>query len=143
MGEQRHQGGLFMGDQDSPQLLWSSSPQVGAVDATLTIYCDACPGGMGFWYPDLNIGYYSPTPSYEHPDLIFYFEALCVLSALYDAHQQTLTPGVGRFIIFTDNLNTVNIFNSLRALPDYNHLLKATVEILNYGDHDLHVLHVP
>lgn len=50
-------------------------------EASLTVFCDACPEGMGFWYPDLNIGFYSPTPCYEHPDLIFYFEALCVPSA--------------------------------------------------------------
>ena len=40
-------------------------------EVTLTIFCDACPDGMGFWYPDLSIGFYSPTPSYENPDLLF------------------------------------------------------------------------
>ena len=55
-------------------------------EATFTIFCDACPDGMGFWYLDLNIAYYSPTPCHEHPDLMFYFEALCVHSALFDAH---------------------------------------------------------
>ena len=29
-------------------------------DATLTIFCNACPKGMGFWYPDLDIAFYSP-----------------------------------------------------------------------------------
>jgi hypothetical protein len=108
-------------------------------DSTLTIYCDACPEGMGFWYPDLNIAFYSPTPSYEHPDLIFYFEALCVHSALFDAHRRTQLRGSGRFVIYTDNSNTVDIFNTLRALPPYDHLLKSAVDILNLGDHDLHV----
>jgi hypothetical protein len=112
-------------------------------DATWTIYCDACPDGMGFWYPDLNIGFYSPTPSYEQPDLIFYFEALCVLSALFDAHRRTATGRNGRFLIYTDNSNTVDIFNTFRALPPYNHLLRAAVDILNWGEHDLRVLHIP
>lgn len=112
------------------------------VDATQVIYCDACPEGMGFWYPHLSIGFYSPTPTYEHPDLIFYFEALCVLSAIFDAHRRTLAKGKGRFIIHTDNSNTVDIFSSLRALPPYNHLLKAAVDILNNGDHDMRILHV-
>ena len=40
-------------------------------EVTLTIFCDACPDGMGFWYPELSIGFYSPTPSYENPDLLF------------------------------------------------------------------------
>ena len=111
-------------------------------DATLTIFCDACPEGMGFWYPDLNIGFYSPTPSYEHPDLIFYFEALCVHSALFDAYRRTSPTLAGCFIIYTDNSNTVDIFSSLRVLPPYNHLLKSAIDILNDGDSDLRVLHV-
>ena len=86
-------------------------------EAMITIYCDACPEGMGFWYPDLDIGFYSPTPSYEQPDLIFYFEALCVHSALFDAHRRTPLGTSGQFIIYTDNSNTVDIFNTLRALP--------------------------
>jgi hypothetical protein len=64
-----------------------------------------------------------------------------VHSALFDAHRQTRINGC--FIIFTDNSNTVDIFNTLRALPPYNHLLKTAVDILNLGDHDLRVLHVP
>ena len=115
----------------------------GTNDATLTVFCDACPEGMGFWYPDLRIGFYSPTPSYEHPDLIFYFEALCVHSALFDAHRRTANKGTGRFLIYTDNSNTVDIFSSLRALPPYNHLLKTAMDILNLGDSDMRVLHVP
>jgi hypothetical protein len=53
------------------------------------------------------------------------------------------TKGSGRFVIYTDNSNTVDIFNTLRALPPYNHLLKTAIDILNLGDHDLRVLHVP
>ena len=115
----------------------------GAGEATMTVFCDACPEGMGFWYPELNIGFYSPTPWHEHPDLIFYFEALCVHSALFDAHRRTTARGTGKFIIYTDNSNTVDIFSSLRALPPYNHLLKTAIDILNLGDSDMRVLHVP
>lgn len=112
-------------------------------EASLTVFCDACPEGMGFWYPELDVGFYSPTPYHEHPDLIFYFEALCVHSALFDAHRRTATKGSGRFIIYTDNSNTVDIFSSLRALPPYNHLLKTAIDILNLGENDMRVLHVP
>ena len=115
----------------------------GIEDATLTIFCDACPDGMGFWYPDLGLAFYSQTPRHEHPDLIFYFEALCVHSALFDAHRRTTLTGTGRFLIYTDNSNTVDIFSSLRALPPYNHLLKTAVDVLCEGDNDLRVLHVP
>ena len=115
----------------------------GLEDATLIIYCDACPAGMGFWYPGMRIGFYSPTPAYPNPDLIFYFEALCVLSAIYDAHCRSPRLGEGRFVVFTDNSNTVDIFNTLRALPPYNNILKAAVDIINKGDHNIRVLHVP
>jgi hypothetical protein len=127
----------------SPGVLLLKSIYWSINDATLTVYCDACPEGMGFWYPDLDIAFYSPTPFYENPDLIFYFEALCVHSALFDAYRRTGRNGCGRFVVYTDNLNTVDIFNTLRALPPYNHLLKTAVDILNQGDHDLRVLHVP
>ena len=110
-------------------------------DASYTVYCDACPKGMGFWYPELAIGFFSQTPPHYKPDLIFYFEALCVLNALWNLHKRTRVDS--RFLIYTDNSNTVSIYNSLRALPDYNHLLKASIDILTQGDHDLRVLHVP
>ena len=112
-------------------------------EATLMIFCDACPQGMGFWYPNLNLGFYSQTPHHEHPDLIFYFEALCVHSALFDAHQCTVSGRNSRFVLYTDNSNTINIFSSLRALPPYNHLLKTAINIFNAGDNDMRVLHVP
>ena len=50
--------------------------------ANFIIYCDACPKGMGFWYPVSKDGYYAPTPVNVPTSIIFYFEALCVLSAL-------------------------------------------------------------
>lgn len=131
----------FLNDSPGVHLLKSVSWDLH--DATLTIYCDACPDGMGFWYPDLNIAFYAPTPYLENPNLIFYFEALCVHSALFDAHRRTPTNNGGHFIIYTDNSNTVDIFNTLRALPPYNHLLKTAIDILNHGDHDMRVLHVP
>jgi len=96
---------------------------------------------MGFWYPHLQIAFIAPTPAHWNPNLIFYFEALCVLCALWDIHQHS--PCGSRLVIYTDNYNTVNIFNTLRCLPEYNHLLKASVDILIDGDHSLWVLHVP
>jgi hypothetical protein len=112
-------------------------------DATQTVYCDACPEGMGFWYPASGIGFHSRTPICGDPSLIFYFEALCVFSALVDAHYAPRMDRRSRLVIYTDNLNTVSIFNTFRALPGYNHLLQAAVNILVEGNHSLRVLHVP
>jgi hypothetical protein len=35
-----------------------------------------------------------------------------------------------KVVIYTDNMNTVQIFNSLTCLPEYNHLLRRSVDIL-------------
>jgi len=113
----------------------------GLEDSNLTIYCDACLEGMGFWYPDHSLGYYSPVPFEVPTDFIFYYEALCVLSALRQAAETSETPI--RIIIFTDNTNTVDIFNSMRGLPAYNYILRSSVDIRLKTQHQLRVLHVP
>jgi hypothetical protein len=110
-------------------------------DATSVIFCDACPNGMGFWYPKTKLSFVSPTPSNISSNLIFYFEALCILSALYDAHTHSFSKPE-QIIIYTDNHNTVNIFNTFCALPAYNHFLKSAVDILLSGQHNLCVLHI-
>jgi hypothetical protein len=127
--------------RSSTGLYLLSSVSWPADTATSTIYCDACPSGMGFWYPNLGLAFFSETPSVGDANLIFYFEALCVLCALRDA---CLRAGsFGRFLIYTDNLNTVDIFSSLRALPAYNILLREAVDLMMAGNHELRVLHVP
>jgi len=112
-------------------------------DAERIIYCDACLEGMGFWYPHEPVtnGFYSPVPLDIPEQFIFYYEALCVLSALHHAANTSSKPI--RIAIFTDNSNTVDIFNSLRALPAYNHILKSAVDVLIRTGHQLRVLFVP
>jgi hypothetical protein len=110
-------------------------------DATSVIFCDACPNGMGFWYLKTKLGSVSPTPSNIFSNLIFYFKALCILSALYDAHTCSFFKSE-QIIIYTDSHNTVNIFNIFCALPAYNHFSKSAVDILLSGQHDLGVLHI-
>ncbi len=46
--------------------------------ASFTIFCDACPSGLGFWYPSLDEGFLCVTPD-PCNELIFFYEALCVL----------------------------------------------------------------
>ena len=109
--------------------------------ADFTIYCDACPEGMGFWYPSLSKGFYAPTPKNGPISVIFYFEALCVFCALRDASSRAQQGA--RIVIYTDNMNSVQIFNSLACLPAYNHLLHHSVDILLHTNIELHVLHIP
>ena len=108
--------------------------------ADFVIYCDACPDGMGFWYPVSKDGYYAPTPVNPPTNAIFYFESLSVLSALENV--QNKAPRGSKILIYTNNKNTVDIFRTLRCLPPYNRLLKRAVDILIRNDYTLRVLHV-
>ena len=111
--------------------------------ADLTAYCDASLTGLGFWFPGLNTGFWSPVPEKPPKDTIFYFEALSVLSAIL--HSTSLGLPLNKLVIYTDNLNTVHMFNTLSALPAYNDILKNAVDQL-LSDIDnpiqLHVIHI-
>ena len=100
-----------------------------------------CLSGLGFFFEDSNKGFQCSVPQQPPKDTIFYFEALAVVSALDAATR--LTPVPSRLLVFSDNMNTVNIFHSLRCLPPYNSLLKFTVSILIKYEISLQVLHVP
>ena len=116
---------------------FSWSPSI----ADFVIYCDACPEGLGFWYPHSKEAYYGPTLVSVPTNAIFYFESLAVLSALVNVQRKAARGS--KILIYTDNLNTIDMFRSLRCLPPYNRLLKRTVDILLQHDYSLRVLHVP
>jgi hypothetical protein len=100
---------------------------------------------MGFWIrsPEHLLGFYSLVPADPPTGTIFFFEALYVVSTLlWDCERLPAGPHTLRVTIFTDNQNTVNIFNSLCATPHYNLLLPTAVDDLIKYNVDLHVLHV-
>ena len=107
---------------------------------TCTLETDACPGGYAYWYPLTKEGFSMSTPQGTPATKITFFEALAVLSALYDAHHRF--PPESRIVIYSNNFTTVAMFNSLWALPQYNCILKAAVDILLEGKHQLRVLHI-
>jgi hypothetical protein len=109
-------------------------------EATCIAKTDACPKGLAFWYPTLDLGFMAPTPSATPATQIAFYEALAVLSVLEDARIRFI-PG-SRIVIYTDNFTTVAMFNSLRCLPEYNCILKAAVDILIGSDFSLRVLHI-
>jgi hypothetical protein len=110
--------------------------------ADFTIYCDACLEGMGFWLPDKRVGFYCPVPDGLTDKQIFYFEALCVISAIHHLVETRQPPQSSRLLIYTDNDNTVAIFNTLRCLPKYNNILISAADILIKESLDLRVLHI-
>lgn len=113
----------------------------GRNDADLNLFCDACPRGMAFWCPSFNRGFQCHVTA-DDADGIFYLEALAVLSSLHWAlHNLDVSPNT-RIAIYTDNLNTVDMFNSLRAQPLYNPILITAVELLSTFDVQLRVFHI-
>ncbi|THH06050.1 hypothetical protein EW146_g9736 [Bondarzewia mesenterica] len=113
-----------------------------AKDADVVIYGDASLEGLGFWAPRFSSGFQSPLPRVveELRKKIFFFEALTVVCALHWA--STLLPCPSRVLIFSDNSNTVDFFDTLRAKPLFNAMLRFTVDILVRAHIDLRVLHI-
>jgi hypothetical protein len=113
-----------------------------STDTDIHLYSDACPAGLGFWFAQSDEGFqYATSPS--DPREIFFLEALAVLSALHwFLHTDKPHCGSRRIVIFTDNENTVNIFNSLHASPALNPILITAVDLLLRFNVELRVLHV-
>lgn len=91
------------------RLLWSQFWS--KEDADIVVYCDACMDGLGCWFPDHGVGFYADIPEWVARNIIFYFEALAVATAL--EHLACITPPLSKILIYTDNANTVSIFSSL------------------------------
>jgi hypothetical protein len=110
-------------------------------EADATIFCDTSLLGMGFWYPELLLGYHCPIDFEAPSDVIFFFEALCVCSAFHDV--VGLSIETKTLVIYTDNTNTVDIFNSLCASEAYNPILKSAIDVALKHGINFRVLHVP
>ena len=111
-------------------------------EADITIESDACLTGFGFWCRELNKGFYAGTLSNISPTHNFFHEAYAVVCAFHWVCSEGI-EGLRRVIIKSDNTNTVDIFNSLKAHSIYSDLLKFAVELLMTFDVELRVVHVP
>ena len=125
---------------ESDRVLLLESVMWEVSDAMCILETDACPEGYAYWYPSMRQGFSIATPRDTPSTRIIFFEALTVLSALNDAHHRF--PRGSKILIYSDNSTTIAMFNSLRALPEYNCILKAAVDILLEGKHQLRVLHI-
>jgi hypothetical protein len=106
----------------------------------LQVFCNASDSGMGYWFPELLLGFQSNLPLKSPVDDIFFHEALCVGSAIRDG--VTRLPLGGRLAVFTDSLNIVYLFNSLSGDPGYNQLLHDVVEVIMAFGIDFRVFHI-
>lgn len=109
-------------------------------DADVVAYADACMSGLGFFLERSKEGFQCMVPHDTPKDTIFYFEALAVVSVVEKITR--LSPIPTRLLVFSDNTNTVNIFDSLRCLPPYNDLLKFSVSLLLKFNISLRVVHI-
>lgn len=111
--------------------------------ADLTILCDASLDGLGYWCPARQQAFLADRPPapIALEDHIFWYEALCVLAALEWAASLPSPPQ--RLAIYTDNLNTVQMFDSFRASKGYDDILLRACEILLEHHIDLRVWHIP
>ncbi|OSD05737.1 hypothetical protein PYCCODRAFT_1465071 [Trametes coccinea BRFM310] len=103
------------------------SPQ----DADLIVFCNACLSGMALWIPSLSLAFITDCPP-APPGLIyniFWFEALTILSALKWVNAN-VSPPPECLAIYTDNLNTVQIFDSFHAIPSLDELLLCACRTL-------------
>jgi hypothetical protein len=117
------------------QIFWDTSTD-------FTIYCNACLEGMGFWVPDKCVGFYSPVPQDLTEEQIFYFEVLCVLLAIHHLIDTQEPLQSSHLFIYTNNNNTVTIFNTLHCLPHYNNILIDAADTLIHNHLNLCVLHI-
>ncbi|KAF5387588.1 hypothetical protein D9757_006614 [Collybiopsis confluens] len=119
------------------------SEEWGAEHADLTLFTDACPGGLGFWVAmeSVTLGFQFSVPAEWFFD-IFYLEALTVLAAITFAISSSLPPPK-RIAIFTDNSNSVDVFNSLKACAPHNNILLTAVNHAIESNVQFRVFHVP
>ena len=114
----------------------------GPHNATLSLYCDTSLTGLGFWCPTYCVAFVANIPSTAPNTNTFWYEVLMVLAALHWA--STLPLPLHHLTIFPDSLNTVQIFNSLRAsFAAYNLILLSIIHVLLLTPRiDLQVFHI-
>jgi len=101
---------------------------------TLTAYTDASGMGMGIWFFEENVAYQASLPDAPPGAQIFFFEALATCSAI---HLSTCFAAIRCIRLYKDSSNTFDMFNSFRALPLYNPILRSSVDVL--GDSKIHL----
>lgn len=105
---------------------------------------DASGTGLGVYFPWLRLGFHCALPADAPSDTIFFFEALAICAAI---HRARVWRKVGRVVrrlaVLSDNTNSVAVFNSLRASPAYNPILKSAVDVMIECAVDVRVDHIP
>jgi hypothetical protein len=108
----------------------------------VTIYTDACMTGLGIFILDYNMGFWCVIDDSLPSEWIYYRELWGVVTALHYAIEH-LGLEDDKIVIFTDNTNSVDAFNTLAVDPIYNPMLRFAVDLLIKSRCQLRVLYVP
>ena len=127
--------------ETSTGLYYFEATEWSPLEADFVIFCDASLSGLGFYCPGMNVGFHADITDSTPTRTIFYNEALSVLSALTWCLDSI--PSIQKLLIYTDSMNTVEMFHSLSALPGYNDILLRAVGLLIPSSLSLRVLHIP
>lgn len=114
-------------------------------EADLEVITNASLTGIGMWSLTVMVAFHGPILSPFLESHIIFHKAFVICCAIQWATSLLSQPKkhVQQVVISTDNTNTINIFNSLKAHGVYNDLLKYAVDILLTHEFDLHIVHVP
>jgi hypothetical protein len=96
----------------------------------LDVFTDASSIALAYCFPSLRLTYHAPLPSNPPSNIIFWFEALAACSAIHhtaDVWASDFSSRLDHLWVHTDNMNTVNIFNTLHTKPPYNQILISSI----------------
>ncbi|KAL1698142.1 hypothetical protein EV121DRAFT_297515 [Schizophyllum commune] len=132
---------LWMADHMShlPGVRMLELDEWGNGDEDVHLFADASGVSLGFWCPSCGTGFQCVRPGSPMPVGLFYNEALAVLSALHHA----IFDIDHCILIFSDNTNTIDMFNSMRADQMHNRILMTAINTLLNFDCELRVFHIP
>ncbi|KAI0350282.1 hypothetical protein OH77DRAFT_1524983 [Trametes cingulata] len=123
---------------------WTPADLVPGSHADEFALCDASGVGLGIYFPWLRIGLHVPLPTDAPTGAIFFHEALAACAAIHRTrYWRHAGRTVKRLAILSDNSNTVGMFNTLRAAPVYNSILKSSVDVMLQYELQVRVDHVP
>lgn len=119
---------------DGRQLLKSFFWRIDHAD--FTMFCDACPSGLGMWIPKTSEGFtFSlPPPSRD----IYWAELAAAVCCITIGN----LPAAKTIVVFTDSENVVNLLSSHRAINTVRLLFKTAVELMLFKNLDVKVKHI-
>ena len=109
-------------------------------EADHIFFCNAARGGLGCYFPEKSTGYRVSAPPKipQGKDNAYFLKALCVCWAVHLALKRKLD---GRVLIFTDNLDTVKMYDTLSTpIGSCNQILMSTVDVLIKGRFTIQVV---